>query len=93
MQQHGSKYFAHSDPVGGVNIQLLQNLVMLHIKLRRITIAATRQQIFFLQTPIHPLDPEVGQKVEIYIFQNMVILHIKLKGMDHRAVCKHIFSP
>ena len=40
----------------GVKIQLFQNLVMLHIKLKRTTNAATWQQIFFPQTPL-PLQP------------------------------------
>ena len=34
-----------------------------------------------------------GQKVKIQLFQNMVMLHSKLNGMEHRAPCKHIFSP
>ena len=34
-----------------VKIQLFQNMVMLHIILKRITNAATRQQIFYPKTP------------------------------------------
>ena len=44
MQQHGSKYLpAAPPPVRGqkVEIQLFQNMVMLHIKLDEITNAAT----------------------------------------------------
>ena len=51
MQQYGSKYFArrpqplsppHPDPMGQkVEIQLFQNMVMLHVKLKAITNAAT----------------------------------------------------
>ena len=40
MQQHSSKYFAPPPPDPGglkVKIQLLQNMVMLHIKLKEIT--------------------------------------------------------
>ena len=43
-------------------------------------------------TPPPPPDPG-GQKVKIQLLQNMVMLHNKLKGMEHRAPCKHIFSP
>ena len=48
MQQHGSKYFARrplptlsTRPLTLFKIQLFQNKVMLHIKLKRITNAAT----------------------------------------------------
>ena len=51
MQKHGRKYFA--PPLRGqkVKIQLSQNMVMLHINLKRITHAATWQQIFCPQIP------------------------------------------
>ena len=47
---------------------------------------------YLARRPPPPPDPR-GQKVNIQLFQNMVMLHIKLKGMEHRALCKHIFSP
>ena len=144
MQQHGGKYFARRPPLPltlgvGSKVQnsFFQNMVMLHIKLNRITDGARRWQLFCQQTPplaltlgvgskvkIHlfqkmvmlhiklktqsrmqqhgskyfahrPPCPtlEWGQKVKIQLFQKMVMLHIKLKGMEHRAPCKHIFSP
>ena len=45
---------------------------------------------------ILPLDsphPDPGGGVKIQLFQNQVMLHNKLKEMEHRASCKHIFSP
>ena len=60
MQQHGSKYFVRRplptppDPDVGVKIYLFQNMVMLCIKLKRMTNAATWQQIFCPQTPPPP---------------------------------------
>ena len=44
------------------NITFFQNMVMLHIKLKRITNAATWKQIFSLQTPIPQL-PSPGNGV------------------------------
>ena len=49
IQQHGSKYFAHTPSPSPwpccwgqkVKIQLFQNMIMLHIKLKRITNVAT----------------------------------------------------
>ena len=45
MQQYGRKYYAcrplSPDPWGGVQIQLFQNMVMLHIELKGDTNAAT----------------------------------------------------
>ena len=59
MQQHGSKYFARRPPPTRpwrwgqkVKILLFQNMVMLHIKLKGITNAATWMQIFWLQNVI-----------------------------------------
>ena len=47
---------------------------------------------------LKPSDPLPHQtlwvkKSKFNFFQNMVMLHNKLKGMEHRAPCKHIFSP
>ena len=49
-----------------------------------------------MEANILPSDPlpwwvEGGDKVQL--FQNMVMWQIKLKGMEHKAPCKHIFSP
>ena len=54
-------------------IQILQIIVMLHIKLKGIANAAIWLQIFCPQ-PIPPFSP---QKVKTQLFQNMVMLHIK----------------
>ena len=57
MQQHSSKYFAPPppDPEGHkVKIQLLQNMVMLHIKLKGIRNAAPWRQILCPQPPTGP---------------------------------------
>ena len=43
-----------------------------------------------LPTPL-PWWVEGGVKVQL--FQNMVMWQIKLKRMEHKAPCKHIFSP
>ena len=78
MQQHGSKYFASRphyfplDPNGWgkkVKIQLFQNMVMLHIKLKGI----------LLTLPQNPGDGVKRSKIQL--FQNMVMLHIKLNGL------------
>ena len=65
MQQHGSKYFAHIPPstlgVGSVGHNItFQNMVLLYIKLKRITNAAT-------WLPADPLPPPRpwGQLVKI----------------------------
>ena len=54
--------------------------IMLHIKLKGITNAATWSQIIYLQTP-----PDPGVDVKIPLFQNMVMLQIKLKGITNAA--------
>ena len=55
-----------------------QNMVMLHIKIKLKTFAATWQQIF--------CPPRGwGQKVNPYIFVKVVMSHIKLKGIERRA--------
>ena len=67
MKQHGSKYLAGRcpppppPPYTRVKTQLFQKKIILHIKLKGITNAATWSQIFYLQTP-HPPDPGVGVK-------------------------------
>ena len=43
--------------------------------------------------PADPPDPGDEVNRSSQLFQNIVMLHIKLKGMEHRAPCKHIFSP
>ena len=64
-------------PWGGIKrskIQLFQNMVMLHIKLNRITNVATWKQIF-APTPLPP-SPKPGGGVNMstfYYFQNMAI--------------------
>ena len=64
-------------------IEFFQNMVMLHIKLKGITGAATCNMVANIMPadpPPPPPDPG-GQKVKIQqLFQNMVILHIKLKA-------------
>ena len=70
----------------------IQNMSMLHIRLKGITNAATWWQIFFLQTPT--LRPwEWGQNVKIQPFQNMVMLHIKKMGITNAATWQRIFCP
>ena len=89
MQPYGRKKIAPQTLLpqgpGGqrVKIKLFQNIVMLHIKLKRITGAATCNMVANIMPadpppPPPPPDPG-GQKVKIQLFQNMVILHIKLK--------------
>ena len=64
---------------------------MLHL------IASRMQQMvanILLAYPHSPPSTDPGvQKAKIQLFHNKVMLHIKLKGMEHRAPCKHIFSP
>ena len=79
-----------SDPLvdlgGGVEgtIKLFQNMVMLHIKIKGITGAATCNMVANIMPADPPPPPDSGgQKVEIQLFQNMVILHIKLKAITN----------
>ena len=63
-------------------IKLFQNMVLLYIKFKGITGAATCNMV----AKIMPADPPPhpwGQKVKIQLFQNMVILHIKLKAITN----------
>ena len=59
-------------------------MVMLHIKLKGITGAATCNMVANIM-PADPPPPNAsgGQKVKIQLFQNMVILHIKLKAITN----------
>ena len=80
------------DPFGWgqkVKIQLFQNMVMLHIKLKGVTNAATCKYIFCPNT--HPSSLGWGQRSKKIL--KVVMLHIKLIGMEHRAPCKHISCP
>ena len=76
---------------GGVKgkIKLFQNMVMLHIKLKGITGAATCNMVanMMLADPPPPHPNPGGQKVKIQLFQNMVILHIKLKAIMNAVFC------
>ena len=48
---------------------------------------------------ISPADPPPPHRIlgikrsKFKLFQNVVMLHNKLKKMEHRAPCKHVFSP
>ena len=66
-----------------VKLYLFLKVVMLHIKLKLTTLAASWQQIFCPQT--HPQPRGWGQKIKLYLFLKVVMLHIKLKGIEHRA--------
>ena len=67
-----------------VKFKIFQNMVMLHIKLRRITRAATWYKIFCLKIP-HP-DPRDGiYRSRLHYFQNMAMLHIKFKKLTITA--------
>ena len=70
---------------GGVKgtIKLFQNMVMLHIKLKEITGAATCNMVANIMPADPPPPGPWGQKVKIQLFQNMVILHIKLKAITN----------
>ena len=59
-------------------LKLFQNMVMLHIKLKLTTLAATWQQIFCPQT--HPLDPGDGVKRSNYIFSERSHVAYQIKG-------------
>ena len=116
MQQHGCKYFArrplsppHPTPPPPPQPQLFQNIVMLHIKLKRIMNAATWYQILnILPADPTPLTLGLGSKGQYSTFSEhghvayqikgeknleVVIFHIKLMGLEHRAPYKHIFCP
>ena len=69
---------------GGVKgeIQLFQNIVMLHTKLKGNMVANN--------LPANTLDCGGGVKP---FFLKVVMLHINLKGMERRAPCKHVVCP
>ena len=58
-------------------------MVMLHIKLKGITGAATCNMVANIMHADPPPPDPGGQKVKIQLFQNMVILHIKLKAITN----------
>ena len=71
-------------------IQLFQNMVMLHIKLKGMTKIATCKHIFCPY--IHPRPLRWDQRSK-HFFLKVVKLHIKITGMEQRAPCDHIFCP
>ena len=64
-------------------IQLIEYIVMLHMKLNRITKAAACKY-FGLNSPLPP-PPLSDPVVQSQLVQNMVVLHIKLKGITNAA--------
>ena len=93
MQQHGSKYFVRIlSPGGEVQILLFHHMVMLHVKLNRITNATTWKQIVCLKTP--SLDPGVKKcrsccRNSSFSEHGRVKLHIKLNDKN-AAMCQQI---
>ena len=73
-----------------VKIQLCQNTVMLHIKLKRITNAAMATHTCILPTDHSPPTPRPcprGHKIKIQLFnQNNVMLNIELKRTTNAAI-------
>ena len=69
-----------------VKIQLIENMVMLHMKLNRVTKAATCKY-FGRRSPL----PD--SVVKCQLVQNMAVLHIKLKGITNAAAMWQIFYP
>ena len=82
MQQHGSKYFARRRPLG-VKIQLFQNMVMLHIKLKGIANAVAWQQLFCLKTP-PPLQTP-GSKSTFFRTWSRCILNLRDSRMQQHG--------
>ena len=72
-----------------VKIQLFQNMVMLHIKLNGITIAAT-WHIFCLQTP---LTLGVGLKVQNSTFSEQSHVDYQIKGNHKCSIMVAIILP
>ena len=64
-----------------VKIQLIENMVMLHMELNRIAKAATCKYFGRKISSPRPSDPVVKSQ----LVQNMVVLHIKLKGITNAA--------
>ena len=61
-------------------LNFFQNMVMLHIKLKLTTLAATWQQIFCPQT--HPRPRGWGQKVKIYLLPESSHVAYQIKADD-----------
>ena len=57
-----------------VKLYTFLKVVMLHIKLKLTTLAATWEQIICPQT--HPRPRRWGQKVKLYLFLKVVMLHM-----------------
>ena len=69
-----------------VKIQLFQNMVMLHIKLKECYMQQHGNKNILAAEPPPPSPSHPGgQKVKIRLFQNMVLLHIKLKEIMNAA--------
>ena len=66
-------------------------MVMLHIKFKRITIAATRYQIFCMCASLSPTDPGDWVNRSNSTFSNMVMLYIRLKGITNAAAWYQVF--
>ena len=91
MQQHGSKYFACRPlPLTSgqkVKIQLFQNNVILHIKLKEIMSAATWSQILSLQRPHPPVTLGLGSKGQNSTLTEHGHVAYQIKGMMNAATC------
>ena len=78
-----------------VIVQLLQNMVMLHIKLKKASRMQQHGTKYFASLPLPPPHKKHsrGQKVKIQLFQNIVILHITSKGITNARTWTQIFCP
>ena len=92
MQQKGSNILPVDpllpDPRGGIKSSKF-NFFLEHCisNFKGMTNAATWEHIFCPYTHPRPLGLAQSQN----FFLKVVMLHIKSLGMEHRALCKHIF--
>ena len=77
------------EPGGGVKIHLFRTWYAAYQIKENHTCRKMEANIL----PSNPLPWWVEGGVKVQLFQNMVMWQIKLKGMEHKAPCKHIFSP
>ena len=95
MQRRGSKYFSAAPALSTiwwgqlVEIQLYQNMVMLHKKIKGKK-PATWSQIFCLHTPT-PLILWMGSVGQNTPFQSIFMLHIKLRRITNAGTWSQIF--
>ena len=100
MQQHGSNFFLADNPLptrpygmgSKVIIHFFQNMVMLHIKLKKNHECSNMvSNILHADPPPPHQNLGMGQLVKFQFFQHMFMVHIKFKGIMNAATWSQMF--